>query len=270
MTFRPTSTLAQRGKASPSPTNPSHQPTFQNNTNRAPPSAAIIIPSYLGLVTGALPPMILGVAIAGALPNRPSWQEGYETNSVGGVMGAMLAPVGGFGKFLLVLMALSVLANVIGTVYALSLNLQALLYVARVRVPRIVYGVILTVIIIAVGIEVAAKFIDSLHNFLGIICYWPACYISVATLEHVLFRKGRADNYDLKGWDTAGRLPSGIAALGASVLSFALVVPGMDQLWFVGPIAKTTGDIGFEVAFAITAILYVPFRWLEIRIQGRV
>lgn len=214
--------------------------------------------------------MILGAAIAGALPNRPSWQEGYDTNSVGGVLGAMLTPVGGFGKFLLVLMALSVLANVIGTVYALSLNFQALLFVVSVRIPRIVYAVVLTVIIIAVGVEVAAKFLDSLHNFLGIICYWPACYISVATLEHVLFRKGRAGNYDLGAWNTAGSLPSGIAALGASILSFGLVIPGMDQLWFVGPIAETTGDIGFEVAFAVTAILYVPFRYLEIRIQGRV
>lgn len=240
------------------------------NANESLPSAAILIPSYLGLVTGALPMMILGAAIAGALPNLPSWQAGYDTNSVGGVMGAMLSPVGGFGKFLLVLMALSVLANVIGTVYALSLNFQALMFVVRLRIPRVAYAVVLTVIIIAVGVEVAAKFLDSLHNFLGIICYWPACFISVATLEHVIFRKGRADNYDLKSWNTAGSLPPGVAALGASILSFGLVVPGMDQLWFVGPIAKTTGDIGFEVAFAITAILYVPFRSLEIKLQGRI
>ena len=213
---------------------------------------------------------ILGAAIAGALPNNPSWQEGYDTNSVGGVMGAMLSPVGGFGKFLLVLMALSVLANIIGTVYALSLNFQALLFVIRVRIPRIVYSVVLTVIIIAIGVEVARKFLDSLHNFLGIICYWPSCYIAVALLEHVIFRKRRPENYDLEGWNTAGMLPSGLAALGASVLSFGLVVPGMDQLWFVGPIAKTTGDIGFEAAFVITAILYVPFRALEIKLQGRV
>lgn len=36
-------------------------------------SAAIFIPSYLGLSLGALPPMILGAAIGGALPNQPSW-----------------------------------------------------------------------------------------------------------------------------------------------------------------------------------------------------
>lgn len=227
-----------------------------------------MVPSYLGLVVGALPMQILGAAIAGALPNLQTWQEGYATNSVGGVMGAMLAPVGAFGKFLLVLMALSVLANVIGTVYALSLNLHSLFFLTRIRLPRVVYSVLLTVIIISIGVEVAAKFLDSLHNFLGIICYWPACYIAVVVLEHVVFR--RAEGYDLGAWNTAGRLPWGVAALGASVLSFGLVVPGMDQLWFVGPIAERTGDIGFEVAFAVTGILYVPFRALEIKLQGRV
>jgi hypothetical protein len=39
-------------------------------------------------------------------------------------------------------------------------------------------------------------------------------------------------------------------------------------VWYTGPIAKTTGDIGFEVAFALSVLLYVPFRTLEIRLQG--
>lgn len=233
-------------------------------------SAAIFIPSYLGLCLGALPPMILGAAIGGALPNQPSWQSAYAKSSVGGAMGAMLSPLNGFGDFLLVLLALSVLANVIGTVYALSLNLQSLLMVVRVRLPRAACALVLTIVIVVVAVEVAKKFLESLENFLGIICYWPACFIAVVVLEHAIFRKGRPGNYDLESWDRASGLPSGVAALGASVLSFGLVIPGMDQLWFVGPIAETTGDIGFEMAFAVTALLYVPFRYLEIRIQGRV
>ena len=64
-------------------------------------------------------------------------------------------------------------------------------------------------------------------------------------------------------------LPSGVAALGAGVLSFGLVVPCMAQVWWTGPIAESTGDIGFEVAFALSALLYVPLRLLERRILGR-
>lgn len=68
--------------------------------------------------------MVLGAAIGGAVPNVPAWQAGYDSNSVGGVLGAMLEPVHGFGKFLLVLMALSMLGNVSGSVYALTLNFK--------------------------------------------------------------------------------------------------------------------------------------------------
>jgi len=72
----------------------------------------------------------------------------------------------------------------------------------------------------------------------------------------------------MKAWNIPHRLPSGLAALAAGIASFGVVIPSMDQVWFVGPIAHSTGDIGFEVAFAASAVLYVPFRWLEIRWRG--
>ena len=61
----------------------------------------------------------------------------------------------------------------------------------------------------------------------------------------------------------------GYAAIGAAVLCFGLVIPGMSQTWFVGPIAEETGDIGFEVALVLSAVLYVPFRALERKKYGR-
>ena len=76
-------------------------------------------------------------------------------------------------------------------------------------------------------------------------------------------------SYDVSVWNTAARLPSGIAALTASVLSFGLVVPCMDQVWFVGPAARTTGDIGFEVGFVAAALLYLAFRALEVSLFCR-
>lgn len=47
-----------------------------------------------------------------------------------------------------------------------------------------------------------------------------------------------------------------------------LTLSKVNTTWFVGPIAEHTGDIGFEVAFAIACILYIPFRRLEIRLCG--
>jgi len=107
-------------------------------------------------------------------------------------------------------------------------------------------------------------------NFLGLIGYWASAYVAIVTLEHVLFRKNNPDNYDINAWNIPKQLPSGIPALAAGIASFGVVIPSMEQVWFTGPIARSTGDIGFEVAFAVTAVLYTPFRWFEIRWRGSV
>ena len=114
----------------------------------------------------------------------------------------------------------------------------------------------------------AHKFYDALINFLGIIGYWASAYVAIVLVEHLYFRKNDPSHYDEKSWNVPARLPTGIAAIAAGLSSFAVVIPSMDQAWFVGPIAHSTGDIGFEVAFAASAILYLPFRWLEIRWRG--
>jgi hypothetical protein len=44
----------------------------------------------------------------------------------------------------------------------------------------------------------------------------------------------------------------------------------MYQIWYEGPIAKKTGDIAFEMAFVVAALLYYPFRKLEIKLLGRI
>lgn len=56
---------------------------------------------------------MIGAAFATALASNPSWMSGYESGRVGGLVGAVLEPVGGFGKFLTVLLALSVIANMV-------------------------------------------------------------------------------------------------------------------------------------------------------------
>ncbi len=75
--------------------------------------------------------------------------------------------------------------------------------------------------------------------------------------------------YDIRSWNKPRELPLGIAALAASIGCFGIVVPSMEQTWFVGPIGKRTGDIGFEVAFFLAGLLYYPLRKLEIKYQGR-
>lgn len=118
------------------------------------------------------------------------------------------------------------------------------------------------------------------------IAYWSSAYCGIILVEHLVFRKGDAASYRHAVWNKRRELPSvrstfapplltltistqGIPALAAGLLSLALIVPSMEQVWFTGPIAKHTGDIGFEVAFAIAALLYWPLRKLDLRFGGR-
>lgn len=87
-------------------------------------------------------------------------------------------------------------------------------------------------------------------------------------VELLVFRRMDFSTYDHAIWNVGRRLPTGLAALGASIISFGLVVPGMAEVWYTGPIAEKTGDIGFELAFVVTALFYLPLRWLEVRIRG--
>ncbi|KAL5342475.1 permease for cytosine/purines, uracil, thiamine, allantoin-domain-containing protein [Aspergillus crustosus] len=237
--------------------------------------------TYFGLFLPTVPLMTLGAAIGASAPSIPSWADNYATYGVGGVLDAMLSPAGGFGKFVSVLLSFSLLGNLAASMYSISLNFQLLLPFF-VRVPRFVFSIIYTAILIPVSVEAAKSFFTNLENFLYVIAYWSAAFVSVVAVEHFLFRRGDCAAYiyttedgsgtelesESGSWNNPKHLPSGLAAVGAMALSFGLIVPCMGQVWFTGPIAETTGDIGFEVALVLAGGLYVPLRWVERKFWG--
>ena len=78
-----------------------------------------------------------------ATPFVPSWSAGYDGGNVGGLIEAMLSPAGNFGKFLTVLMALSVTGNVAPTLYSFCLSFQVFLPFLSI-VPRYFFSVLAT------------------------------------------------------------------------------------------------------------------------------
>ena len=223
---------------------------------------------YLGFVLPSVPLLILGAAIGGAVPNIESWNAAYEVSGVGGVMYEMLTPAGGFGKFVMVLLALSVIGNVAISMYSVALNLQMLLPFFA-RIPRFFFITVTMAIMIPMAIRSAEEWEVSLENFLALIGYWAGCYDAIIIEELIVFRRMDYSTYEHSAWNVLNKLPTGLAAMGASLISFALIVPGMAEVWYTGPIAETTGDIGFEAAFIVSAIFYFPLRWLEIKLLGR-
>ena len=224
--------------------------------------------TYWGLLIPTVLLMTLGAAVAGAIPNNPDWAARYETNLVGGALAGMLAPAGGFGKFIVVVLTLTLLGNTCGTFYAITLNFQTLLP-WLIKVPRYVFSIVITAIVIPVAICAVNDFFVDLENFVALIGYWSAAFVGIVGTEHLVFRRGCYDAYDHAIWNSGRKLPLGVAAVTAGIVCFGLVVPCMDQVWYTGPIAETTGDIGFEAAFVLASLAYVPLRYVERRLTGR-
>ncbi|KAI1850075.1 hypothetical protein JX265_003448 [Neoarthrinium moseri] len=222
---------------------------------------------YLGLLTPSVPLFVLGAAMGGAVPVVEGWSDAYDAYGAGGILAEMLTSAGGFGKFVLVLLALSVLGNIAISMYSVALNLQMVLPVFT-KVPRYFFILVVIVVMIPIAIKAAEEWEESLENFLALIGYWAGCFDAVLIEELVVFRRMDFSTYDHAIWNVGRRLPSGVAAIAASICAMGLVVPGMAEVWYTGPIAETTGDIGFEMAFFVTALCYLPFRWLEIRVRG--
>jgi NCS1 nucleoside transporter family len=234
------------------------------------PSMRIAAYTYVGLALPTILLMTLGAAMGGAAPNIPDWQAGYDMNAASGVLAAMLHPAGGFGQFVTVILGFSMLGNLSATMYSITLNLQ-MLVPWLFCIPRVLFSILITAIVIGVAIEAAASFFINLENFLGVIGYWSAAFIGIILVEHLVFRRGSFIAYvkDDEAWDDTTKLPLGVAAIGAAIVCLGLLVPGMAQIWFTGPIGEKTGDIGFEVAFVLSALAYVPLRYLERKMSGR-
>jgi purine-cytosine permease-like protein len=75
---------------------------------------------WLGIKFLPINMLIKGAACMAATAINPDWLTAYENGSVGGLLGAVLAPVGGFGKFCLVVLSLSIVANNIPNNYSVT------------------------------------------------------------------------------------------------------------------------------------------------------
>ena len=62
---------------------------------------------------------MIGAAFAAAAPGVPSWSTGFQDgNNMGGLIAAALAPAGGFGKFVLVVLAVSTSSSCAPNLYS--------------------------------------------------------------------------------------------------------------------------------------------------------
>ncbi|ROW14183.1 hypothetical protein VPNG_04203 [Cytospora leucostoma] len=224
------------------------------------------------------------VAGGGALHSNP-YLDAYNGSGVGGLLAqALVPPLGGFGRFCLVVLALSVVANNCPNIYSVGLSLQVLfgaldpaaagLARRRALASRPAWSAAGTAAYVAVSVPGYGMFESWLENFMLVIGYWLAVYEGVALAEHFVFRRGWG-GYEVEDHATPSRLPPGFAALGAFLVGIMGAVLGMAQVWFTGPVGRLCGregvggDVGFELAFAFSAVSYVVLRAVEKRLYRR-
>lgn len=237
---------------------------------------SIFLWTFAGLIFPLLFTEMLGAAVATAMAANNmdnAYYDGYNSAGIGGLLATVLVPpLGRFGEFCLVVLALSIIANNCPNIYSVSLSLQVLARATQ-RVPRFIWTFVGTLIYCAVAIPGYGHFANVLEDFMLLIAYWLAIYEGISVSEHIFFKRGFS-GYQPEAYLDSEKLPPGIAAITAFCFGVMGAVLGMAQVWFTGPIGKLCGtqyggDVGFELAFSFAAVSFIPMRYFEKRYFGR-
>ncbi|KAF8231030.1 hypothetical protein L208DRAFT_1437901 [Tricholoma matsutake] len=222
--------------------------------------------TYLAFLTASITCHMLGASFAAVAPAVPSWNSAFGNGgNVGGLISAILAPTGGFGKFLVVLVALSVPSACAPTMYTFGTSFMSIAPIFA-KVPRYIFTIVSEAILIPIAIIGATRFYATLVDILSVIGYWSTAFAAIILCEHFVFRRCDFSMYNVEDWNKPRRLPLGVAAVLAFGGAFGIIVPSMSQVWYTGPIARAgTGDIGVLTGFVVSGVLYLILRTLERR-----
>lgn len=233
--------------------------------------------TFMGLIWPLLFTQFLGIAVMSATAindGNNRYQEGYDASGTGGLLGAVLFPAtGDFGRFCLVILALSTIANNCPNIYSVSLTVQVFGRWIQL-VPRFLWTIVATGAYIAIAIPGYSYFETVLENFMNFIGYWLSIYSTIGLLEHFVFKRG-FKGYAPEHYDQPDKLPYGFSAIFAFCCGVIGMVAGMSQTWWVGWIALKAGDapyggdVGWEMAAALSGAGYLLTRPFELKYFGR-
>ncbi|KAH8101687.1 permease for cytosine/purines, uracil, thiamine, allantoin-domain-containing protein [Cristinia sonorae] len=227
---------------------------------------------YAGFILAMAPAHMLGAVFAAAASSVPSWEAGLGNgNNVGGLIAAVLQPAGGFGKFLLVVLALTTPSASSPTLYTVCTSFMTVSSVFA-RIPRFLIAILATAIGIPISIVGATRFYATMVQILSFIGYWSAPWSSIVLVEHFYIRRTRWSSYEpvTSLWNKPNLLPPGYAAILTFVITIGVIVPCMQQEWWTGPVARAgAGDVGMLVGWFVAAGVYAVARSVEKKRWGR-
>ncbi|GME98922.1 unnamed protein product [Ambrosiozyma monospora] len=128
--------------------------------------------------------MLIGNAAVG----NGYWYETYENDSMGGLLNTVFGEWHGFGKFLLIILWLSLITNNTINTYSSALSVQLIDRWFFKHFPRWLIVVVIFVITLICSMVGRNKFSTILSNFLPMLGYWISIYFTLILEENVIFR----------------------------------------------------------------------------------
>ncbi|KAH9826741.1 glycoside hydrolase/deacetylase [Teratosphaeria destructans] len=215
--------------------------------------------TWLGEALGNIFAILMGTGLASGIANKASWAEAHEV-SPGALLVAGFDDLGAFGNFCAVILMLGVAANNVPGTYSSGLSFQCLGSYAA-RVPRMVWNSFAVIVYTICACLGKNHLYEIFEDFLALMGYWSCIWVAAHLPD------------ELNDWNDRTKLPVGLAALVAFAIGWVGAVVGMDQVYFVGPVAELIGDsgadIGLYIGCPLAALTFPPLRWLELKYIGR-
>jgi NCS1 nucleoside transporter family len=206
--------------------------------------------AFIGVAVPCILLEILGVLLT----------TGVQGDTPGALLGNAIGrnPI---SYLVILLLAFSTIANNVPNDYSFALSTQVL----GIKVKRWILTLVGAVAYLALAFYVQDKFSSKLEGFLLLIAYWLGAWCTIVLIEHWL-RRGQ---YPVQDYETASKLPVGIAALVSMIIGLAVAAVGVNQAFlanYEGPLAKSLGDadIGFPLAILVSGILFFFLRRWEL------
>ncbi|KAE8150532.1 hypothetical protein BDV25DRAFT_139767 [Aspergillus avenaceus] len=203
---------------------------------------------------------LLGIGLATSpttSPTTTTWPNHLKTP--GTLLTTSYTPLHTLGQICALILLLGTISNNIPSTYSAALNLQMLTRHGP-RMPRPLLTTLEVTLYTICAITARNYLREIVENFLPLMAYWIVAWLVICLLEIAVFRRDKHDcdcDYDWGGGDGFRCLPGGFAA--------------GSQSYFVGPVAKALHgcDLGMWLAFAFTGVVYLPLRFVELRLVGR-
>jgi purine-cytosine permease-like protein len=184
--------------------------------------------TFVSLVLSFTAEFMIGIGLASGIASNAEWASAYGT-SQGALAVEAFRPLGTFGSFLSVVLALGLVANLIPPTYSSGVDFQVLGRHFE-RVPRVFWNTAGCVVYTVCAIAGRQHLAEIFTNFLALMGYWVSIWIAIVLEEHLIFKVWRQNGWHWDAWNDPRKLPLGFAALTAFLLGWAGAILCMAQV----------------------------------------